>query len=861
MPEPLTQQLDLVKGGRSACDEFGRRPQQPILIALCFAVEELMGQEGLLPITVDWDHVDRHVDEAVYLRTLLRSQKRFLGDLDYKLGLWRYKLMVTFAGLFGYLPESCFTDSDLGEGGLEASVIDLMEEPAVALERLAVTFSDADVIDAQVFELLREQLYRNTAVASGIHPDEIFSSKKEFVLPTGQKGLTASEAAEAYCRSTAFKDFFETRVPLALPSEIRFEHTHILGGTGHGKTQLMQQMILADLEAACDERRSVMVIDSQGDLINKLSRLNLFAPGEPLANKLVLVDPTDIEFPPSLNMFDSHLDRLSDYAPVDRERVLNGAIELYEHFFGALLGAELTQKQGVIFRYLARLMIQIPGANIHTLIQLMEDAKPYKQHMEALEGSARHFFETEFSHPSFGATKKQILRRLWGVLSTPAFERMFAQKENKIDLYQALQDGSVVLVNTAKELLKSDGSSILGRFFIALASQAALERSVLDEDARTPTMLYVDEAHEYFDDNIEAILNQARKYRVGMTLAHQNLGQLSNALRASVMASTSIKIAGGVSAKDAQAVAPDMLASADFLKSMRKRGGGTEFAFYAKGLTHSALRLSVAFGRLETQERMSDEAFEEVRAEVRARFCVPWDGASMPWQARAPDADDLAEPADETPPAPEAPAKEPAPVKQASEPVPPPVETKKQEKPEAPVTQASQPAQGRGGSEHRYLQELIRRIAQDRNLMAVVEGPLEGGGRADVLVGNEDRRVAFEISVTTDGDQELGNLAKYGSDEVAEIVVVSANARHLASLRQRASKADLDFDLERISFLAPADLLAFFDSFVVEGEVSGRRVRGYEVQVSHRVTDQEDARRRRDAVGNVIARSINKTKD
>ena len=48
---------------------------------------------------------------------------------------------------------------------------------------------------------------------------------------------------------------------------------------------------------------------------------------------------------------------------------MNGVVELYESFFGALLGAELTQKQGVIFRYLARLMLAIPGATIHTLMR------------------------------------------------------------------------------------------------------------------------------------------------------------------------------------------------------------------------------------------------------------------------------------------------------------------------------------------------------------------------------------------------------------------------------------------------------------------------------------------------------------
>src|SRR5215217_3735373 len=50
-----------------------------------------------------------------------------------------------------------------------------------------------------------------------------------------------------------------------------------------------------------------------------------------------------------------------------------GSVSLYEYVFGALLGAELTQKQGVIFRYLARLMMVVPGANLQTLMDFMEE--------------------------------------------------------------------------------------------------------------------------------------------------------------------------------------------------------------------------------------------------------------------------------------------------------------------------------------------------------------------------------------------------------------------------------------------------------------------------------------------------------
>ena len=177
-------------------------------------------------------------------------------------------------------------------------------------------------------------------------------------------------------------------------------------------------------------------------------------------------------------------------------------------------------------------------------MKVMENGREFQEHINQLDGSARYFFETEFFAPSFAATKKQVLRRLWGVLSTPAFERMFTQRENKLDLFEAMNGGKIVLVSTAKDLLKQEGSQLLGRFFIAMIAQTALERSTLPETERTPVFVYVDEAQEYFDDSIETILNQARKYRVGITLAHQTLDQLSPRLRSAMFSSTSVKMRG-----------------------------------------------------------------------------------------------------------------------------------------------------------------------------------------------------------------------------------------------------------------------------------------------------------------------------
>src|SRR5919202_5527672 len=148
------------------------------------------------------------------------------------------------------------------------------------------------------------------------------------------------------------------------------------------------------------------------------------------------------------------------------------------------------------------------------------------------------------------------------------------------NMFELLNSGSVILINTAKDLLKQDGCEILGRFFIALLVQAIQERAAIPEDRRRSTFIYIDEAQDYFDEGIENLLNQARKYKVGLVLAHQNLGQFEPRLQAAVMASTAIKLAGGVSAKDAASLSREMHCEPEFLQEMRKYAASTEFACF-----------------------------------------------------------------------------------------------------------------------------------------------------------------------------------------------------------------------------------------------------------------------------------------
>jgi DNA helicase HerA-like ATPase len=416
---------------------------------------------------------------------------------------------------------------------------------------------------------------------------------------------------------------FDAPVPFAFEDRLRVEHMHVVGGSGHGKTQLLQHLILNDLQK--EQPPALIIIDSQGEMLRKIQRLSLFAPGEPLADKLVIVDPEDVAFPPALNMFDTTNARLSGYSASHREQIEAGVIELYNYVFGAL-AAELTQKQGTAFAYVSRLMLSIPGASIHTLRELMEDTAPslaqsaFAEAIGRLDSTSQAFFQNQFFSKSFAPTKQQIARRLYGVLQVPAFDRMFSPKVNRLDLFDAIQNGKIVLVNTSKALLKSEASALFGRYIIALAMMATFERVAVAN--HKPAYLIIDEAAEYFDENLERLLTQARKFNLGVLFAHQHLDQLSPGLRSAVAANTSIKLAGGVSDRDARTLAADMRTTADFITSMRKQRRSTEFACYIRNLTANSLRLNVPFGALETAPTMSKEQEAEVLALNRRRIAA-----------------------------------------------------------------------------------------------------------------------------------------------------------------------------------------------------------------------------------------------
>jgi hypothetical protein len=374
---------------------------------------------------------------------------------------------------------------------------------------------------------------------------------------------------------------------------------------------------------------------------------------------------------------------------------------------------------------------------------------------------------------------------------------------------------------------------------------------------RNPVFVYVDEAQEYFDERIETILTQARKYRVGLTLAHQTLDQLSPRLRAAIAANTSFKCVGGVSAKDARAMADELHTTAEFIEGMRRRPDRTEFAAWVKQVTPRAVRLTTPIGVLERRPQMSEEVLEDILAANRARYGgTP---CAMP-ERRTPDLPPEAPAASRAGNDPE---RQPAP--RAEPPDSPPVELAGEVPPVPPIVAEPLIADGtgKGGRRHRYLQHLIKELAEQQGFRAAVEAPVRGGaGQIDVLLTRGDLAVAVEISVTTPPEQERENLRKCltaGYERVVLVLAKSARseARHRAVILEGLAPEQA----ARVTIITPEEAPDFIAGLSPPPDPSESTVRGYKVRVSQAAVSPAEARARRETLARLVARSLQRDGD
>ncbi|ESY52081.1 MULTISPECIES: hypothetical protein [unclassified Mesorhizobium] len=345
--------------------------------------------------------------------------------------------------------------------------------------------------------------------------------------------------------------FNNFKVPFVLEDKARFQHTWIISPTGTGKTSLIENLILLDVGKIIHEGASVIVMDSQNQMIPRL--LSVFHPVN--SDRVILLEPNP-KHPLALNLFDN---RAIDYG---------SSLEMADFILTSLLGADMTAKQAGIFRYLAQAMQVIPDATILDFKEFLKEGGylRYRPHLQKLDPYTLDFFETRYNTTDFKPTRGELFWRLDAIMSDPTFRDMFSSPRNRLNLSAEVDQGKLICINTNLKLLKSKGTEVFGRYFLALINQVIEGR--LDAKNPPPLYVYVDECHDYIANEpmIEKFMDKARKQNVAFTFAHQRLNNIKSPDVRDALTTARVKYAGR-SERDAPFVASILGVSPETLTS------------------------------------------------------------------------------------------------------------------------------------------------------------------------------------------------------------------------------------------------------------------------------------------------------
>jgi hypothetical protein len=386
-----------------------------------------------------------------------------------------------------------------------------------------------------------------------------------------------------------------------IPDYMWPQHLYVLAESGGGKTQLLQTIFAQQMRK--EKPPGFVIIDSQNQM------LGIIKARFPDA---LLIDP--ISDPISLDLFNPGLfDAGSAFTVIDT----------FKYLFEA--GQQpLTGRQQTAFTYgIALMLFGYPKAFDRTAS--IEDFEEYligkKKGLELpadahkaadlMPDDMKNWYYNQYA--GFQSTHAEILQRLNNICGpyTP-LRPLFKKHHDSINLYDALENGRVILVNTNHEKLGRYASSFFGRFFFKL-----LDKNIAHRSTRSaPIVFMVDEVQEYLDAAvITPFTDQARKRNISCIFAHQRLAQLPPELKDAMMGVGTL-IATNINEGDQREISNRFRVELDQVRAWRPqylanaRPTYADFGYFVKG-KHRADTFRLKYGQLEDLPKRKPSRAEE----------------------------------------------------------------------------------------------------------------------------------------------------------------------------------------------------------------------------------------------------------
>lgn len=613
------------------------------------------------------------------------------------------------------------------------------------------------------------------------------------------------------------------RVTVSLSKEQRLRHMYMVGATGTGKSTLLHNLIVQDIRKG----EGVAVLDPHGDLIDKILG---DIPEERLGD-VILIDPADAEYPVGLNILTSHSEvemnvLSSDLVAVFRRLSTSWGDQMNSVFGNAIL-AFLESERGGTLADLRRFLVEADYRK--SFLATVKDPEIV------------YYWLKEFPFLS-GKPQGPILTRLDTFLRPKLIRNMVSQKEG-LNFEKILDGKKIFLAKLSQGLIGEENAYLLGTLLVSKIQQAAMARQLREASERNPFYLYIDEFQNFVTPSMASILSGARKYGLGLILAHQELRQLWNRdteVANSVLSNPGTRICFRLGDFDAQKLAEGFSAfDASDLQNLKIGEAVCRIERYEQDFNLTTIPQpevdpETAKARRARAVELSRRKYARPKAEVETSLT----GERV-----------MVLPVEQT----EVPEASPTPKRVQKVRVP-------ETTPKEETTVVPPPMEGKGGPQHKYLQALIKRMAEDKGFRAIIEKTLPGGGSVDVSIERDGKMIACEISETTSDAHELRNIEKCLAAGYEKVVLCSQEKKFLEKVRGAAEKGLKKTELEKVLFLQPEELY-----FLLEEEAAGlagkeERVKGYRVKTSFSPVREGEKKTKREAVAKVILGAMRRMK-
>ncbi len=609
-------------------------------------------------------------------------------------------------------------------------------------------------------------------------------------------------------------------IPVRLTPEQRVRHIHIIGATGTGKSTLLFNLIRQDIE----NRQGVGVLDPSGDLIDRI----LDVIPESRINDVILVNPSDTDFPIGFNILQAHSE--------DEKNIL--ASDLVSMF--RRLSTSWGDQMDVVLRNAILAFLESStGGTLADLRSFLIDDDYRKQFLTTVrEEAVVDFWRKVFPRLTGGKSIGSVLTRLHTFLDQKPFRLMVTQRENRLDFANIMDTGKIFLAKLPEGLMGAEDSYMLGTLLVSKFQQMAMARQAQAASQRRDFWLYIDEFDNFITPSMAWILSKTRKYRLGLTLAHHQLHQLQADAKvaSAVMSNPATRIVFKVGDDDAKKLAEGFT----FFKAQDFKNLANGQAICRVERSDFDFNLSVPLPE-KADEAEAVKRREKIITASRAKYGTP-----------------RAQVKSISPPTSEGGQPSPKPVKLETPPVTEPISSPPPRPAIPHISETPKDAEIPKSTEsERSIKDIIIPEAESLDYTAKEEITIPEFGRPDLILTRGKRSLACEINATTRPETEADHIRLRLKAGFSHVAVVSLNRRSLQLIKEAYLQLGVNADISKVGFYTPEEFKAQLFNWAADDPEGGAVERGQPVKRkdmsnSGQLSDEERRKRHKDELEKLI---------